>query len=104
MLKNPDHTVFFSAASIREMSIKAAVGRADFNVSPSAIVEVALAAGFGEVPVRSAAALVVATPPHHHRDPFDRMLVAQALLEGCRLVTLDDHILTFASAPLYDWT
>ncbi len=96
MLKNPDHTVFFSAASIREMSIKAAVGRADFNVSPSAIVEVALAAGFGEVPVRSAAALVVATPPHHHRDPFDRLLVAQAITEPARLFMSDAMLAVYS--------
>ena len=83
------NTVLFSAASVWEMSIKAALGRADFQVSPAAIVAAALAAGFEELPVRSDAALVVATLPHHHRDPFDRLLVAQAMREPASLLTAD---------------
>ncbi len=74
LLENPDHEVLFSAASIWEMSIKAALGRADFQVAPATIVEAAQATGFIELPVRAAAALKVAALPHHHRDPFDRLL------------------------------
>ena len=88
-LEDRGNVVLFSAASIWETSIKAALGRADFKVAPSEIVVAALEAGFEELPVRSAAALVVATLPHHHRDPFDRLLVAQAITEPARLYTAD---------------
>lgn len=89
LLEDREHVVLFSAASAWEMSIKAALGRADFKVAPSEIVAAALDAGFEELPVRSAAALAVATLPHHHRDPFDRLLVAQAITEPARLYTAD---------------
>lgn len=88
-LEDRGHTVLFSAASIWEMSIKVALGRADFRVSPSEIVAAALAVGFEELPVRSLAALAVATLPLHHRDPFDRLLVAQAITEPAHLCTAD---------------
>ena len=92
LLEDPDHEVLFSAASIWEMSIKAALGRADFQVAPAAIVEAAEATGFTELPVRAAAALRVAALPHHHRDPFDRLLVAQAMTEQAALYTADAQL------------
>jgi len=92
LLEDPEHEVLFSVASIWEMAIKAALGRADFQVSPDAIVEAARASGFVELPVRSAAALKVASLPHHHHDPFDRLLVAQAMTEPARLCTADAQL------------
>ena len=92
LLEDPDHEILFSAASLWEMAIKAALGRADFQVSPEATLEAALASGFVELPVRSAAALRVATLPDHHRDPFDRLLVAQAMAEPAMLYTADAQL------------
>ncbi|HMA73100.1 MAG TPA: type II toxin-antitoxin system VapC family toxin [Xanthobacteraceae bacterium] len=92
LLENPDHEVLFSAASVWEMAIKAALGRADFRVPPATIVEAAQASGFIELPVRAAAALKVAALPHHHRDPFDRLLVAQAMTEPAALYTADAQL------------
>jgi PIN domain nuclease of toxin-antitoxin system len=89
VLEDPEHDVLFSAASVWEMSIKAALGRADFQVAPAAIVDAAHATGFTELPVRAAAARKVAALPHHHRDPFDRLLVAQAMTEPAALYTAD---------------
>jgi PIN domain nuclease of toxin-antitoxin system len=91
-LENPDHEVLFSAASIWEMSIKAALGRADFQVAPASIVDAARATGFMELPVHAAAALKVAVLPHYHRDPFDRLLVAQAMTEPAALYTADAQL------------
>jgi PIN domain nuclease of toxin-antitoxin system len=88
-LEDPGQEVLFSAASLWEISIKAALGRADFKVMPAEILSAALETGFVELPVRAAAALAVADLPHHHRDPFDRLLVAQALTESARLYTAD---------------
>jgi PIN domain nuclease of toxin-antitoxin system len=92
LLEDPEHEVLFSAASVWEMAIKASLGRADFGVSLETIVEAALATGFVELPVRSAAAMRVATLPLHHRDPFDRLLVAQAMTEPAVLYTADAQL------------
>ena len=89
LLEDPDQEVLFSAASLWEISIKAALGRTGFEVAPREILAAAVGAGFAELPVRSAAALVVADLPLIHRDPFDRLLVAQALTEPARLYTAD---------------
>jgi PIN domain nuclease of toxin-antitoxin system len=92
VLEDPEHEVRFSAASIWEMSIKAALGRADFQVAPASVFQAALATGFIELPVRAAAALKVTALPHHHRDPFDRLLVAQAMTEPLVLYTADAQL------------
>ncbi len=94
-LKNPANRVMFSAASVWELAIKAGLGRTDFQVSPQAIVEAASATGFVELPVGSAAALKVAALPHHHRDPFDRLLIAQALTEPAALYTADSQLMAY---------
>jgi PIN domain nuclease of toxin-antitoxin system len=89
MIEDPSEEVLFSAASLWEISIKTALGRADFKVAPREILTAALEAGFVELPVRSATAMTVADLPLIHRDPFDRLLVAQALTEPARLYTAD---------------
>ena len=88
-LEDPANTVLFSAASIWEIAIKAGLGRPDFPQRPERVAEGARATGFVELPVHGDAAARVATLPPHHRDPFDRLLVAQALHEPARLVTAD---------------
>lgn len=92
LLESPDNEILFSAASVWEMSIKAALGRADFRVAPATIVAAAQTTGFIELPVRAAAALKVAALPLHHRDPFDRLLVAQAMTEPAVLYTADAQL------------
>lgn len=88
-LEDPGNEVLFSAASLWEIAIKAGLGRADFAFDPPQILQAALDTGFVELPVRSAAAVLVAGLPPHHRDPFDRLLVAQAMSEPVRLYTAD---------------
>lgn len=95
-LEDTANHILFSAASVWEMSIKAALGRADFQVSPARIVAEALAVGFVELLVRSAAALKVADLPNHHRDPFDRLLVAQAMTEPAILFTGDAQLAAYS--------
>jgi PIN domain nuclease of toxin-antitoxin system len=89
MLEEPENEVLFSAASIWEIAIKARLGRADFAVQPREILQTALETGFVELPVRARAATLVAGLPLHHRDPFDRLLIAQAMSEPVRLYTAD---------------
>ncbi len=95
-LETRDNEVLFSAASVWEISIKAALHRPDFLVSPETVVEAALTSGFAELPVRSAAALKVASLPQHHRDPFDRLLVAQAMTEPAVLYTADMQLKAYS--------
>ena len=71
-------SVFFSAASIWEIAIKAGLGYADFAARPEEVAGEALDIGFIELPVQSSIAALVATLPRLHRDPFDRLLVVQA--------------------------
>jgi PIN domain nuclease of toxin-antitoxin system len=89
LLEDPTNEVLFSAASIWEIAIKARLGRADFAVRPEEIARAARDTGFTELPVRADAAAQVVDLPLHHRDPFDRLLVAQAMVEPMRLYTAD---------------
>ncbi|MGC3030579.1 type II toxin-antitoxin system VapC family toxin [Burkholderia sp. DN3021] len=82
--------VFVSAATIWEASIKAGLGKLDVDVN-ELVAEIS-PAGFSELPVRVAHAAMVRDLPDIHRDPFDRLLVAQAMTEPLRLVTADGHL------------
>ena len=91
-IADPANEVLFSAASIWEIAIKSALNRADFQLSPAEIAAAALETGFVELPVRSAAAARVASLPAYHRDPFDRLLIAQAMSEPAMLYTADAQL------------
>lgn len=82
--------VFVSSASIWEASIKAGLGKLDVDVN--LLVSEIEASGFSELPVRAVHAAMVRDLPDIHRDPFDRLLVAQALSEPLRLVSSDGHL------------
>lgn len=89
--------VFLSSVSVWEAAVKAEAGRLDV---PSPTEEVARDAGFLELPVRWSHALRAAVLPPLHRDPFDRMLVAQALEEELVLVTRDQAVRQYPVATL----
>lgn len=94
-IANPGNTVFVSAVSIWEIVIKHAQGRrADFEM-PNNLESSIDAAGFYRLPVNFTHALEVASLPLLHDDPFDRMLVAQAMVENLTLVTADSAILRY---------
>jgi PIN domain nuclease of toxin-antitoxin system len=88
-LASPENDVLFSAASIWELAIKMQIGRIDLGVTPEELAQAAVRRGFEELPVSAAHAAAVRRLPPHHRDPFDRLLVAQALHEPARLLTAD---------------
>ena len=81
--------VFVSAAVMWEIEIKRASGRLR---APSDLLETIEGGGFRELPVSGVHAVAAAGLPPHHADPFDRMLVAQAQLEGLTLVTRDERL------------
>jgi PIN domain nuclease of toxin-antitoxin system len=79
--------VWVSAASIWEAAIKSGLGRLEVDID--SVVAGIGASGFKELPIRAEHAAAVVRLPDHHRDPFDRLLVAQALNEPMRLLTTD---------------
>ena len=81
--------VFYSAASVWEVAIKSALRRGDFKVNPAVLVRALVQSGFFELPVTAAHGARVTGLPAIHRDPFDRLLVAQSLAEPMTLLTND---------------
>jgi PIN domain nuclease of toxin-antitoxin system len=88
-LTDASNTVYFSAASIWEVATKRSLNREDFDFSPEDIHRLALDTGFTELPVKGEDCYPVASLPWHHRDPFDRLLVAQAQSLPAYLLTTD---------------
>jgi PIN domain nuclease of toxin-antitoxin system len=84
-----DATLHLSAASIWEMAIKASLGRLTLPMPVAAYVAEKIDEGYRLLPVTWAQAAAVERLPFHHRDPFDRLLAAQALMEPCPFVTRD---------------
>jgi PIN domain nuclease of toxin-antitoxin system len=89
LLNEPDNELLFSAASLWEVTIKRAVGRDDFRVDPRLLRRGLLDNGYGELAITSEHAVAVAVLPAIHKDPFDRLLLAQSLVEGITLVSSD---------------
>ena len=87
--------VYVSAASIWEVAIKAPLGK--IKADPDELVAAIEASGFVELPVRAAHAAGVARLPLHHHDPFDRLLVAQAIAEPLKLLTADATLARYSN-------
>ena len=92
LLESLENTLFFSAASIWELTIKYASGRADFTFSPALLRQALIEAGFEELPITATHGLAVGNLPALHKDPFDRILIAQAICESMLLLTSDETI------------
>jgi len=95
-IESSDTEVLFSAASIWEIAIKSGLGRSDFAFDAEEIAQAALDTGFTEISVRAKAAALVARLPLLHRDPFDRVLVAQAIVEPAILYTADQQLVPYS--------
>ena len=89
LLENRQEVITFSLATIWEVAIKTSLKRADFSVDPAALHAGLLDAGFAELALEPTHLFRVATLPWVHRDPFDRLLVAQAVEEGLTLLSVD---------------
>ncbi len=96
-IDNPSSTIYFSVASIWEIVIKSALGRADFRVDADRLRSRALLANYEELPVRGHHVLAVAALPPIHHDPFDRILLAQANAEEIELLTADGVVLSYGA-------
>ncbi len=96
LLEDSDNEIYFSAASIWEISIKNALGRGDFQFNPFQILEAMPETGFIELPVKAVHAAEVYRLPAIHKDPFDRILVAQSRVEPMLLLTNDEVLARYS--------
>ena len=89
LIDNPHNELLFSAASLWEVAIKRGLGRADFKVDARLLRRGLLDNGYSELPILSDHVVATESLPPIHKDPFDRILVAQATVEGITLLTTD---------------
>jgi PIN domain nuclease of toxin-antitoxin system len=89
LIDDPANSLIFSAASIWEVAIKNGLGRADFRADARLLRRGLLDNGYVELPITSEHAVAASALPNRHKDPFDRMLIAQATCEGITLATSD---------------
>ena len=92
LILSPRATVWISVASIWEISIKHSLGRGEMPVSGKDAIRYFRDAGYQFLAIEPEHAAAIETLPKHHHDPFDRLLVAQALIEPMRLLTHDSNV------------
>ena len=95
LLLDVDNSLHFSSASLWEIAIKSALGRKDFQVDIRRLWRMLLANGYRELKVASEHAIALESLPLLHKDPFDRMLLAQAHIEGLTLLTADKQVAAY---------
>ena len=98
LLADTNNELMFSAASVWEVAIKRGLGRADFQVDSRLFRRGLLDNGYLELPVFSAHAVAVDSLPPIHKDPFDRLLVAQSLVEGMAFLTSDATVAQYGGS------
>jgi PIN domain nuclease of toxin-antitoxin system len=98
LLNDPDNVPVFSVASLWEIVIKQALGRDDFKVDARELRRELVDNGYEELAVTGTHALALEDLPPLHKDPFDRMLIAQARVEGLTLLSSDAQVLQYAGS------
>ena len=99
LLEDPQNEPIFSSASLWEVAIKHGLGRADFRVDARLLRRGLLDNGYGELPITSEHAVALDSLPSIHKDPFDRILIAQSMVEGITLLTADPLVARYP-API----
>lgn len=89
LLERPGNELVFSAASLWEVALKRQGGKRDFGAEPAVLRRTLLESGYIELPITGIHAAATSALPPLHKDPFDRLLLAQAMTEGMTLVTAD---------------
>lgn len=97
-IQDPDNELMFSAASLWEITIKRSLDRKDFQVTPRLLRRGLLDNGYQELPVTSEHALATENLPPIHKDPFDRILIAQSVVEGALLLTTDAQVAQYGES------
>ena len=100
LIDDATHRLYFSPASVWEVAIKNALGKPEFRVDPHLFRRALLDNGYIELPITSEHTAHVANLPDHHKDPFDRLLIAQATVDGITLLTSDATLLAYVASPI----
>jgi PIN domain nuclease of toxin-antitoxin system len=101
LIMDEKNTLLFSAASIWEIVIKTGLGRSNFKIDAYALHNGLLNNGYIEIAINSRHTLMTGDLPLIHKDPFDRILIAQALCEKATLVTCDKVVAEYPCAATY---
>ena len=96
LIQSPKAAVWISVASLWEIAIKHALGRGDMPVSSRDVLQYFQASGYRLLPIEVEHTVAVEDLPAHHQDPFDRLLVAQSLVEPMRLMTHDAQLALYS--------
>ena len=99
-ITNLNNTLLFSPASIWEIVIKKNLNRQDFRIDPAALYEGCLDNGYIELHISGSHVLAISGLPPIHKDPFDRLLLAQSRVEGVSLLTADKTLARYGGAVI----
>lgn len=100
LMENPDNDLHFSAVSLWEIAIKNGLHRPDFELDARVLRRGLIDNGYHELAMTSAHAVAIDSLPPIHKDPFDRLLIAQAIVEGITLLT-DDAVVAKYPGPIH---
>lgn len=100
IINNTNNQLFFSVASIWEVAIKQGLARDDFQVDARLLRRALIDNGYSELPILSEHVVEVNTLPMIHKDPFDRILIAQSMVEGIMLITADESVCQYNRAMI----
>lgn len=102
MIEDPKNNCFVSVATHWEMSIKYSLDRLNLQHSLESIFDIIAESGFEILPITSSHILTVSTLPFHHRDPFDRMIIGQAIHEGMKIMSKDAQFAHYTSELIWE--
>lgn len=102
LIEDEENTLFFSAASIWEIVMKNGLGRSDFQIEPRMFRAALMDNGYLELPITSEHVLFVHDLPPLHKDPVDRILVAQSSIEGMAVLTVDQAVIDYGGTVIID--
>ncbi len=94
-IDDPNAEILFSPVSIWEIAIKSSLGRPDFNIDAAVFRRELFEVGYTELAINGVHTAAVSRLPDLHKDPFDRLLIAQAMVEGITLLSADEAILAY---------
>ncbi len=100
IIANPENDIYFSTVSIWEIAIKTGLGKLQLPISTAAFRRVLLDNQYLELNINSKHAILTETLPPIHKDPFDRMLIAQAQSEGFTLISADNYVIAYGNVVL----
>lgn len=100
LIEDEENELLFSAASVWEVAIKNGLGRPYFKVDAHLFRRALLDNGYIELAISSAHTAGVGNLPDHHKDPFDRLLISQATVEGITLLTNDETVAEYKASPI----